>query len=117
VSRVAVTLPPGHPHGEPDREVVFAYRLGRIREGIDTLLIHTGETIPLDVFTQGLVDQAVAEYPGCEVSVQRLVMDDDSEDNAHWIPASEFDPLAHVPAGAGSGMAKTLHVSAGQEVG
>jgi hypothetical protein len=117
VSRVAVHLPPGHPHGEPDRTVVVAYRLGRIREGQDNFLIHTGQTIPLEQFTQGLVDQATVEYPDATVVVERLVMDDDGSDSAHWIPASEFDPAAHTPAGAGTGMAKTLHVSAGQEAG
>jgi hypothetical protein len=113
VSRVAVTLPPGHPHGEPDEQVTFAFRLGRIREGIDTLVIHTGQTIPLDEFTQGLIDQAHAEYPGCDVAVQRLVMDGD--DSAHWIPAAEFDPAVHVPAGAGSGRVATFNAQAGQE--
>jgi hypothetical protein len=116
VSRVAVHLPPGHPHGLPDEPVVFAYRLGRIRDGQDNLLIHSGETIPLDVLIGGLVKQAKAEYPekGVEVKLERLV--DNGDDTASWIDAEQFDPEQHTPAGAGTGAARAIHVDAGQEV-
>ncbi|MGD0386757.1 MAG: hypothetical protein ABSB73_11565 [Solirubrobacteraceae bacterium] len=116
MSRVAVTLPPGHPHGDPDEPVTFAFRLGRIREGLDNVLVHTGETIPIDEFTQALVDQALADYPGCQVGVERLVMDTDGSDSAQWIPTSEFDAEQHTPAGAGAARATTVHVTSSQAV-
>lgn len=114
MSRVAVHLPPGHPHGDPEQTVVVAFRLGRIRDGIDNLIIHTGEVVPIEEFRAGLFKQAQAEYPGAEVKLERLV--DNGDGTARWIDAIEFDPSQHVPAGSGEGRAATVSVQSGQGV-
>ena len=93
--RVAVHFPAGHPLA-PDGAVV-AYKLGRIRDGIDNHIIHTGETVPLDEFVTGLVGQAQAEYPDAEIKVERLV--DNGDETSSWVPAEEFEPAQAAPPG------------------
>lgn len=118
--RVAVHLPSGHPeHGDPDNPetVVVAYRLGRIREGIDNLILHTGELVPLDKFVAGLITQARAEFPAAEVKLERLVQKADKPDEGEWIPAESFNPDQHTPVGAGASTSKDLHVVAEQTTG
>lgn len=110
--RVAVHIPAGHPDS-PDGPAVVAYRLGRVRDGIDNHLIHTGETVPMDEFLVGLSKQAEAEYPDCEIKVEHLV--DNGDGTATWVPADEFDPEAHTPAGEGE--AKATEVTVQAEVG
>jgi hypothetical protein len=112
--RVAVHIPPDHPAhgGGVQGPAVCAYRLGRIRDGIDNFYVHSGETIPLDEFVSGLVEQAKAEFPepGVEVKVERLI--DNGDGTASWIDAEDFDADEHTPAGAGEGKAAEINVQA-----
>lgn len=114
MSRVAVHIPPGHPHhGGGEQTDVVAYRLGRIRDGIDNFNVATGETTPVDDLAAGLADQARAEYPDCEVKLERLV--DNGDGTSRWIPADEFDAEQHTPAPGGGSAARTFTATAGQE--
>lgn len=104
--RVAVHLPDDHPDGGG----VVAYKLGRIRDGIDNHVVHTGEMTPLDEFAAGLVEQAKRDYPqdGVKVVVERLV--DNGDGTAKWIPADDFDPEQHRSPEAGGGAAREFNV-------
>lgn len=46
-----------------------AFRLGRISDHTDLL---TGETTPREKVAEILTEQAKAEFPGCEVSIEHL---------------------------------------------
>ena len=109
--RVAVHLPDDHPHGGG----VVAYKLGRIRDGVDNHVLHTGETVPLDEFVAGLVKQAHEEYPedGVEVRVERLV--DNGDGTMSWVDAEDFDPDEHAEAGEGDSKSTEVHVESRTE--
>lgn len=112
--RVAVQCPDDHPVSPG---AVFAFRLGRIEDGVHNSLIHTGETIPLDEFTDALVKQAQVEYPDHIIRVERLVQKPDSPGESYWVPIEEFDPEKHTPVGAGNQLSTEVHVNAGQNGG
>lgn len=50
-------------------ESVSAYRLGHVTDFTNPI---TGETTPAEEVVKALVEQAQAEYPDCEVSVEHL---------------------------------------------
>lgn len=108
--RVAVHLPESHPAGPG----VVAFRLGRIREGIDNHVLHTGVTTPLDEFVVGLLAQAKAEFPeeGVEVKLERLVSLDDG--TAEWVAVDQVTD-EHVLVPPGEDKAAEFHVEVGQE--
>lgn len=109
--RVAVHLPEGHPHGSG----VVAYKLGRIRDGVDNHVIHTGETTPIEEFVAGLVEQAKRDYPeeGVQVKVERLV--DNGDDTMSWVDAEQFDPDEHEPAAEGESKSAEINVESRTE--
>lgn len=81
--RVAVT----HEDGS-----VSAYRLGRIEDLPNPL---TGQTTPAVEVAAQLFDQARVEFPGAEVRIQRLVSNEDADENgenatSRWIDAEEL---------------------------
>lgn len=95
--RIAVHFPAEHPESGGE-EAVVAYRLGRIEDGVHNAPVGHDE-VPLDEYLTRLVKQAQAEYPDCEVVIERLV--DNGDDTSRWIPATEFDPEEHQPVGPG----------------
>jgi hypothetical protein len=99
--RVAVHFPDG---------TVSAYRLGRIEDGRHNFFIHTGETIPIDEFVQGLVDQAKKEFPDADVVVERLVATENGE--SEWISAEEFDTEQYTAVDAGNTQAQGVNAAA-----
>jgi hypothetical protein len=88
--RVAVHFPDG---------AVAAFRLGRIEEGVHNAPVGH-DPVPLEDFLARLVQQAQAEFPECQVVLERLVHSD-VDGESEWIPADEFDPAEHSPVGAG----------------
>lgn len=102
--RVAVILPKGHELGAEKHEVTFAYKLGRIEDGVHNAPVGH-EPVELDEYLTGLVAQAQEEYPDSRVEIQRLVQKGDED--AEWIPADEFDPEKHLPVGAGRTVARS----------
>lgn len=99
--RVAVHLKADDPQSGGE-DTVVAYRLGRVEDGVHNQPAGF-EPIALEDYVSQLVDAAKAEYPDAEVVVERLV--DNGDDTSRWIPAEEFDPEQHTPAGAG----KSVH--------
>lgn len=97
--RVTVVCPDDHPVS-PGAE--FAFRLGRVEDGIHNHLLHTGETIPMDEFLGALVEQARQEYPDHEVRVDVLVQNDKDPTTSHWVTSDEYDPEVHARVGAGA---------------
>lgn len=132
--RVAVYLPKDHPAvgvypeghpqaGQPAEPTPFAYRLGRIEDGVHNHILHTGETIPIEEFVGGLVKLAREEYEGAVVTVERLVqVEPPSEEHpagqAQWVPADAFNPDEHTPAPpGGSSKAAEFSAVANQQTG
>jgi hypothetical protein len=95
--RVAVVCPPDDPVNPGAH---FAFRLGRVEDGVHNHLLHTGETIPMDDFMAGLVEQAKAEFPNAEVRVEVLV-EDGGPEKGKWVTEDEYDPDQHVRVGRG----------------
>lgn len=118
--RVAVYLPKGHPEagvdpesGQPVEEPrEFAYRLGRIEEGVHNAPIGHPE-IPFEEFVNGLAEQARQEYPDARVVIEKMI--DNGDRTAAWIAAEEFDPEKHTPMGAGNIKATEIHVTNEQD--
>lgn len=110
--RVAVYLPPDHPAhgGGVEGPAVSAYRLGRIRDGVDNFYVHSGQTIPIDQFVAGLIAQAQAEFPTAEVKLERLV--DNGDGTGTWVPDEQYDPALHTPAPSGESTATEINVQA-----
>lgn len=103
--RVAVQCPDDHPVSPG---AVFAFRLGRIEDGVHNHVLHTGETVPLQDFVAGLVGLAKEEFPGHTVRIERLV--DSGDGTSRWVPADEFDPEQHTPAPPG-GSSKSAEIN------
>lgn len=114
--RVAVHIPPDHPEhgGGVEGNAVIAYRLGRIEDGVHNAPIGY-DLVPFDEFVQGLFAKAQAEYPDCEVRVERLI--DNGDNTSTWISAEEFDPELHTPQGAGNIVTGEFHVTSEQQTG
>lgn len=94
--RIAVHFPKDHPVSPG---AVVAYRLGRIVDGVHNHVMHEGVTVPLDEFVGGLVAQARAEFPDCDVRIERLI--EHGEGEGRWIDSEKFNPSRHTPLGAG----------------
>jgi hypothetical protein len=75
-------------------ESFSAYRVGRIDDHVDLL---TGETTSADEVAEILVEQAKAEYPDCEVAIQRLI--DNGDGTSKWVNAEEVPEGATSPDG------------------
>lgn len=121
--RIAVYYPAGHPAvgvypeghpqaGQPAEPTAFAYRLGRIEDGVHNHVLHTGETIPLQEFVGGLVAQAKAEHPDAQVVVERLV--DNGDETSRWIAADQLS-AEHTPAPPGGAAAAATEISVSSE--
>jgi hypothetical protein len=112
--RVAVHIPPDHPEhgGGVEGNAVVAYRLGRIEDGVHNAPIGH-DPVPLEEFTQKLLEQARAEFPGCDVRLERLI--DNGDGTSSWIDAEEFDPDIHTAQGAGNTKSAEIHVTNEQE--
>lgn len=106
--RIAVHFPDGHPLA-PEGPAVAAYKLGRIEDGVHNAPVGHA-AVPLHEFLIGLLKEAQAEYPECEVKIERLI--DNGDETSRWISADEFDPEKHTPVGAGASIAREIGVSA-----
>lgn len=109
--RVAVICPDDHPVSPG---AVFAYRLGRIEDGVHNHVIHTGEVTPVEEFAAGLVEQAKREYPDHTVRIERLV--DNGDNTGTWVPLEELtdEHKLHAPGGIKSA---DFHVTSEQTGG
>lgn len=90
-----------------------AFRVGRITDHTDLL---TGETTPADKVAELLAEQARAEFPDCEVSIEHLhTVERDPQTN---------EPVAHEwkghppeePVAPGEAHEQVLATDQGQEV-
>lgn len=109
--RVAVTCPVDHPVSPGSK---FAYRLGRIEDGVHNVLAHADERVPIDEFIAALVEKARAEFPGHDVAVERLVQKSDS-DEAEWVPVESEAAATQEVAPAGDNTNVEIGVTAGGE--
>lgn len=94
-------------------ESTAAFRVGRITDHTDLL---TGETTPADKVAELLAEQARAEFPDCEVSIEHLhVAERDPETNEavlhEW---RDHPPEDAVPPGGDH--TQELAADQGQEV-
>lgn len=120
--RVAVRHPARtEPDGTPVAESVSPYHMGRIEDFVNPV---TGETTPKDEVAKLLLGQAKAEFPDCEVYLERLVHNGDAEgEDPHgeggtstWVHHEEVPEGAHSPKG-GVIAARELTTEQSQEAG
>lgn len=116
--RVAVKHPARtEPNGDEVPESIAAYRFGRIEDFVNPL---TDEVTEKAEVARQLVEKAKAEFPECEVFIQRLVHNEGSESEEHVKGTSTWVHEDEVPEGArspGGGLVAEHVVSTEQPVG
>lgn len=73
---------------------VFAYKWGRITDHVDVL---TGETTPAAKVAELFKVQAEAEYPACEVTIERLI--DSGDGTSQWVREDKVSADSASPEG------------------
>jgi hypothetical protein len=103
--RVAIHHPEStQPDGTVIPAAVSAFRLGRIDDFVNPI---TGETTPKDEIVAVFLAAAKAEYPDCEIVLERLVHNGDAEGEdphgeggtSEWVHHEQVPPDSISPKG------------------
>jgi hypothetical protein len=85
--RVALYFPDG---------AVASYKLGRIVDGAHTTDILTGQTTSVQELAEALAEQAKAEYPQCQVKIEKWV--DNGDETSQFVPIEPDEVIETVPS-------------------
>jgi hypothetical protein len=110
--RVAVHHPEREEDGETVPASVSAFRLGRLTP--ETGINHfTGDHLSVEQQAEALLKQAKAEFPDCEIVLERLI--DNGDETSSWVRVED------VPEGAvspdGTTIARELVAEQGSDAG